>query len=74
MLEKIMAPCIPQGTVRSVWQTDSEGGLPGMYALSDDDSKEAECRCQFGACCVDSRNHVVQGIVLTAGGVKNLSG
>jgi len=72
MLERIMAPCLSSGEVRSIWQTDIDGGPPGYYAIVDDDSKEAECRCPYGACCVDSGNYVIQGVVLTAGGVENL--
>jgi hypothetical protein len=68
-----MAPCTPSGEVRSVWPTDINGGVPGLYAVEDNDSKEAECRCPFGACCVDGGNYVIQGTVLSAGGVKNIT-
>lgn len=67
MTEKIMAPCIPEGEVNSIWQTDIDGGDPGMYTVGDNDSKDAECRCAFGACCVDGNNKVIQGTVLTLG-------
>lgn len=72
MSKDIIAPCIPGGEVNSVWPTDTDGGEPGMYAVPDSDSKDAECRCKFGACCVDGRNRVITGIVLTAGGPQNL--
>lgn len=72
MTEKIIAPCISIGEVRSVWNTDVDGGDPGMYAMEDNDSKDAECRCIFGTCCVNGKNEVIQGIVLTVGGPKNL--
>ncbi len=72
MIEKIMAPCVSSGEVRSVWQTNVDGGAPGIYAIEDSDSKDAECRCMFGTCCVDGGNYVVQGTVLSVGGVKNL--
>lgn len=72
MSERILAPCIPQGEVRSVWETDGDGGDPGMYDVEDNDCKEAECRCPFGECCVDGRNVVIKGIVLTVGGPENI--
>ncbi len=43
-----------------------------MYAVEDNDSKEAECRCPFGACCVNGRNEVILGTVLSVGGPENL--
>ena len=58
----IVAPCSSQGIVRSVWETDINGGPPGMYAVEDNDSKEAECRCPLGTCCVNGQNHVIQGV------------
>jgi len=70
--ETIIAPCLPSGKVKSVWLTDIDGGPPGMYAVEDNDSKEAECRCLNGACCVNGQNHVIYGIVLSAGGPENL--
>lgn len=72
MANDIMAPCQPDGEVNSLWSTDGEGGDPGLYAFSDDDSKDAECRCRFGTCCVNNRNKVITGIVLTVGGPRNL--
>jgi len=72
MLERIIAPCLPEGEVLSVWPTDISGGPPGMYAVEDNDSKEAECRCPFGACCVNGRNEVILGTVLSVGGPENL--
>jgi len=72
MSERIMAPCIPLGEVHSVWPTDVNGNAPSLYAVEDNDNKEAECRCPFGACCVDAGNYVIQGIILSVGGVENL--
>ena len=67
-----MAPCQPDGVVNSVWPTGIEGEDPEMYAVGDDDSKDAECRCKLGACCVNGKNKVITGIVLTVGGPENL--
>jgi hypothetical protein len=73
MTERVKAPCVPSGEVRSIWLTNIDGGAPGLYAVEDNDSKEAECRCPFGACCVDTGNYVIQGVVLSVGGVENLT-
>ena len=72
MIDRIIAPCKPNGIVNSVWFTNPNGGPPELYAVEDSDSKDAECRCPFGACCVNGRNEIIQGIVLTAGGPQNL--
>lgn len=68
----IMAPCQSDGEVNSVWTTNEDGGDPGMYAVGDNDSKDAECRCNLGTCCVNEKNFVITGIVLSAGGPENL--
>lgn len=72
MVDRIIAPCKFNGEVRSMWNTDPNGGPPGLYAVEDSDSKEAECRCLYSACCVNARNEVILGIVLSAGFPENL--
>jgi len=71
MVERILAPCMPEGKVKSCWDTDIDGGDPGMYSVIDNDSKEVECRCPFGACCVNGRNEVIYGISININKTSN---
>lgn len=59
-----MAPCQPDGEVRSVWQPRDGSVDEAMYLVPDDENKGAECRCKLGACCVDGGNYVIDGAAL----------
>lgn len=61
---KVIAPCQPDGVVNSVWKPENSSIEEAMYAISDDESKGAECRCKLGRCCVDGKNHVIDGVAL----------
>lgn len=58
---KIIAPCQSDGEVNSIWKPENDSLEEALYLIPDDESKVAECRCKFGRCCVDDRNHVIDG-------------
>lgn len=65
MAEVIVAPCQPDGVVKSVWPLPKSGKISSddyLYAVPDDEAKDAECRCKLGTCCVNGKNHVITGI------------